>query len=109
MPTQRQKDRAFLSGYFRMVQTAVRREAIKNDTLSNPPEFHADRLLEKGFNREATLTNVQAEELAKLFFDEADGRHGFVIEPTGSTPSILAALTSALERAGVAIVDEEVE
>lgn len=113
MPTQSKKDFAFLTGYLRTVQTVAVREVLKNDVKSMTPEWHAERLQERGFSR-APFTAVDVNRLAQYVYEEANTPDSpnsslrLVVAMTGKA-ELVAALTKALERVGVVIVEEEAE
>lgn len=113
MPTQSEKDLAYLTGYVQRIQTVAVRAVTKNDVQSMSPEWHAKNLLERGFNR-APFTAVDINRLAQYVYEEANTPDSpnsslrLVVAMTGKA-ELVAALTKALERVGVVIVDEEVE
>lgn len=110
MPTQSQKDLAFLTGYLRTVQTVAVREVTKNDIKSMTPEWHAARLQERGFSR-APFTAVDINRLAQYLYEEIGNAKeiSLLMATMTAKPELVAVLTKALERVGVVIVEEEVE
>ncbi|WNM75106.1 hypothetical protein SEA_MORRIGAN_61 [Microbacterium phage Morrigan] len=108
MPTQEQRDFAYLRGYTQAVQGVAAREVTHKDVVSMSPEWHAKKLMEEGFHRDTRMTDVQVNMMAQYLYE------GISITPEitlimdmTSKATLVKVLTEALARAGVAIKEEE--